>query len=341
MSPPSQPLPASPSAPAAAVGTRVWLRFRIPARPPFRWGHSLDFVSGFPATRGEQVVAGPHLVKAWRIDGCLLLTRIGPWSGDDEGPGSGPGSGPGTGPGGGPGVGSDSPGVEVTVAAPHSPSEDVLDALTDRLRFYLSLDDDLAAFASAAAADPPFARVEHRLHGYHQVKFPSPYENIVWAILAQRTPITAARAVKLRLMQHLNPPLTGFGAEVTPFPSLDQLADLPLDVLTGILGNSRKAGYLSGSVRRLREIEETFLRTGDVDEVERFLLSLPGIGPWSATFVMIRGLGRMERLPTDTELLKAGQRVYGAEVTAPDLVSLAAPYGAQAGYWAHYLRAGG
>ncbi|WP_158230880.1 DNA-3-methyladenine glycosylase 2 family protein [Frankia sp. CcI49] len=333
MSPPSQPLPASPSAPAAAVGTRVWHRFRIPARPPFRWDHSLDFVCGFPATRGEQVAAGAHLVKAWRIDGCLLLTRIGPSPADDEGPD--PDSG------GGPGVGSDGPGVEVTVAAPHSPSEHVLDALTDRLRFYLSLDDDLTAFASAASADPPFARVEHRLHGYHQVKFPSPYENIVWAILAQRTPITAARAVKLRLMQHLNPPLAGFGAEVTPFPSPDQLAELPLEVLTGILGNSRKAGYVSGSVRRLLEIEETFLRTGDVDEVERFLLSLPGIGPWSATFVMIRGLGRMERLPTDTELLKAGRRVYGAEVSASDLVSLAAPYGAQAGYWAHYLRAGG
>ncbi|CUU59346.1 DNA-3-methyladenine glycosylase II [Parafrankia irregularis] len=333
MSPPSQPLPASPSAPAAAVGTRVWHRFRIPARPPFRWDHSLDFVCGFPATRGEQVVAGAHLVKAWRIDGCLLLTRIGPWPADDEGAGADPG--------GGPGVGGDGPGVEVTVAAPHSPSEDVLDALTDRLRFYLSLDDDLTAFAAAAAADPPFARVEHRLHGYHQVKFPSPYENIVWAILAQRTPITAARAVKLRLMQHLNPPLAGFGAEVTPFPSPDQLAELPLEVLTGILGNSRKAGYVSGSVRRLLEIEETFLRTGDVDEVERFLLSLPGIGPWSATFVMIRGLGRMERLPTDTELLKAGRRVYGAEVSASDLVSLAAPYGAQVGYWAHYLRAGG
>jgi len=71
------------------------------------------------------------------------------------------------------------------------------------------------------------------------------------------------------------------------------------------------------------------------------LLGLPGIGPWSATFVLIRGLGRMEHAPPDKELLRAATRVYGHTGDEHELARLAAPYGPWQGYWAHYLRAGG
>ena len=73
--------------------------------------------------------------------------------------------------------------------------------------------------------------------------------------------------------------------------------------------------------------------------MERFLLSLPGIGPGSATFVLIRGLGRMDRLSDDAELLRAATSVYGHEVDADEAAVLASRYAPMPGYWAHYLRA--
>lgn len=296
------------------VGREHEAELYLTACAPFVWDHSLRFICGFPATQGEQAIEGGRLLKAWRLLDRSVVTRIGA------------------------GVAQQGPGLHVALVSPDPITEAVRDAVADRLRFYLSLDDDLSGLARTAAADPAFAAVAGRLHGYHQVKFATPVENVVWAILAQRTPMPVAREAKLRLMRHLNAPVTAFGRELLPFPSLPQLAALSLEDFADITGNRRKAGYLYGSVQKLEQVEESFLREGEHDDVERFLLSLPGIGPWSATFVMIRGLGRMERLPDDAALVEAAQRAYRRPLSASDLVALSAPYAPHQGYWAHYLR---
>ena len=68
-------------------------------------------------------------------------------------------------------------------------------------------------------------------------------------------------------------------------------------------------------------------------------MPLPGIGPWSAMFVMIRGLGRTDEMPTEKEFLRAAARVYGGALDEKALVQLSDRYGPWRGYWAHYLRA--
>ena len=63
----------------------------------------------------------------------------------------------------------------------------------------------------------------------------------------------------------------------------------------------------------------------------------------SATFIMVRGLGRMEYIPlTETRLLEAASKVYGhgKELGREELKRLAERYGIWQGYWAHYLRVG-
>jgi DNA-3-methyladenine glycosylase II len=286
---------------------------------PFEWAHSLRFISGFPPGQGEQVIDGARLVKAWRLAGQTVAAQIQPAAG-----------------GGGGG-----PALDVTLASPDPVTAEVREAALDRVSFYLSVDDDLRAFDETARQDPGFAPVAARLHGYHQVKFGSPVEQLVWAILVQRTPMRVAREAKLRLMRHLNEPVVAFGSELLPFPSLDQLAVLTETELAGLAGSERKGGYLVGMIRGLRDIDESFLRHGDHEQVRETLLTLPGIGPWSAVFVMIRGLGRTEVLPHEPELVRVASQAYGRALTAADLIPLAEPYAPYQGYWAHYLRAAG
>jgi DNA-3-methyladenine glycosylase II len=296
---------------------------------PFEWAHSLRFISGFPAAQGEQVIDGARLIKAWRLAGQTVVVQIQPGGGGGGGAGGG-----GAGGGGG-------PALDVTLASPDPVTAGVREAAADRVSFYLSADDDLREFDRTARQDPGFAPVAARLRGYHQVKFGSPVEQLVWAILVQRTPMRVAREAKLRLMRHLNEPVTAFGSELLPFPSLDQLAGLPEDELAGLAGSERKGAYLAGMVRGLLDIDESFLRHGDHEQVRETLLTLPGIGPWSAVFVMIRGLGRTEVLPQEPELVRVASKAYGRSLTAPDLIPLAEPYAPYQGYWAHYLRAAG
>jgi DNA-3-methyladenine glycosylase II len=286
----------------------------LSAREPFDWRHSLAFVAHFPATRDEQVVEGGALIKAWRLSGHTLATRI---SAADGG------------------------GLRVEVASPEPVGSVLREELADRLRFYLSLDDDLTPLVEGAAADPAFAAVEAGLHGYHQVKFPTPVEHVVWAILSQRTPMPVARDNKHRLAAALNPVITAFGHELQPFPSLHELTTLSEERLAELVRNERKGSYLHKALRQLTGLDEAFLRTGPYDEVEQALLSLTGIGPWSATFVLIRGLGRMERIPAGAEMERSVAQVYGRPHTEAEVAALAEPYGDAQGYWAHYLRAGG
>lgn len=287
---------------------------RLAWREPFSWAHSLRFICGFPATRNEQEVTGDRLVKGWRFGDVTVVTAIRPAVGE--------------------------PALDVDLAATAQITDDLVAAVTDRLSFFLSLTDDLTEFERTARADPGFAPVAARMRGYHQVKFASPLENLVWSILAQRNPMPVAREAKQRLMQALNTPVEAFGATFLPFPTLQQLAGLSPGDLAEITRNERKATYLHGTVQKLLDIDETWLRTADHREVQEALLSLPGIGPWSATFVLIRGLGRMELLPQDKEILQAASKAYGRPLTEADLVSLSAPYAPNQGYWAHYLRAG-
>ncbi|MFG1681552.1 DNA-3-methyladenine glycosylase family protein [Nonomuraea sp. NPDC049269] len=283
----------------------------LPATAPFDFAASLRFLRRFPATAGEQQLAEQSLTKALRAGGQTMVARLTP---ADEG-------------------------LRCDLHADQPLTEQAVSAAADRLSFYLSLADDLAPFYAIGKQDLPFALVMDHLYGYHQVKFPSPLENLVWAILCQRVPMAVATKAKDALVSHVGNRLTFDGEEYAAFPDLDQLLAVPADLLTAFAGNSTKGDRLYASLRAWAEVDEHFLRTAPYDEVKDFLRGLPGIGPWSASFILIRGLGRMDEAPIDRELVRSAARVYGRQLSEDELRGLAGRYGSWQGYWAHYLRA--
>ncbi|MPQ97186.1 DNA-3-methyladenine glycosylase 2 family protein [Modestobacter sp. I12A-02628] len=286
----------------------------LPATPPFDFAHSLRFVRGFPAMVGEQLTEGDVLTSAVRERGTLAAVRLRAAGGA---------------------------GVHCELESAQPLTDDVVAALADRLSSYLGLRDDLTEFYALSAGDEPFRQVVSRLYGYHQVSFPSPLELLVWAILGQRVPMPVARTMKHALMAACGNEMVVDGQPLRAFPDLEQLLAMDAQRLQGIIGNARKAGYIAAAVRQWAELDEGFLRTGDYDEVRERLLQITGVGPWSATFLLIRGLGRMERIAPDKEALRAASRVYGRPVTEAEFTELAGRYGAWQGYWGHYLRFAG
>ncbi|MEV8066784.1 DNA-3-methyladenine glycosylase 2 family protein [Streptomyces sp. NPDC085995] len=288
---------------------------RLPAREPFDFRPSLAFIGAFPAMTGQQGIEGGVLTLALRENGSTLGARLRAVPGE--------------------------PALDcrLTAAGPIAP--DTVTAAVDRLDFHLGLSDDLAEFYRLADQDAPFVRVRERLHGYHQVKFPSPLELLCWAILCQRVPLPVARSMKQALVETVGNRVELDGAVRWAFPDAEQLAALDEAELHRLIGNQRKAAYLYGAVRRWLDLDEGFLRTGPYEEVREELLALPGIGPWSASFLLIRGLGRMEHLALDKEMSRAVERVYGRPVDEDAFRRLAGHYGRWQGYWGHYLRVGG
>lgn len=126
------------------------------------------------------------------------------------------------------------------------------------------------------------------------------------------------------------------------FPEATKLAATKTAKLLELIKNKKKADYVSAISKAFSQIEEQWLRTAPYDDVYEWFTGIKGIGNWSAHFVMIRGLGRMEKLTSIEPQLKFDvAKIYRGEekpVSEDDVCEIAEKYGKWKGYWAYYLR---
>ena len=286
---------------------------------PFDYTKSLDFLGFFTPMQGEQVVAEQLLTKALFIEGQLLAFRL---------------TSTGT---------IDKPCLEYTLFSERPIEHEIIETAVDRISFFLGLNDDLRQFYAIAEQDVNFAPVLHDLYGYHQVKFLTPFECACWAVLTQRNPMNMAQRMKQSIIERYGGSIAIDGMKYQAFPEAQRMAHLGEDELLSVVRNARKAEYLVAVIKAFNTVDEQFLRHGDYTEVESWLRSIRGFGEWSTSFVMLRGLGRMDSIPSsEKKFMSAASRLYGhgSDLSHTEIVNLAERYGDTQGYWAHYLRVG-
>lgn len=276
------------------------------ATQPFVLAHSLSFLRSFPPTAGEQTIGARALTQARSLDGRAVLTTVREEAGR----------------------------VRLDVASERPIDDARLATLAARIRFQLSLDDDLAAFYVRAERDPAMAPLVRRLHGHHHVKFPSPFEIAVWAVLAQRS-MRAGKLVKAALVRALGPRVVAGGVTYEAFPEAEAVARADL---AGVVPDRAQADAIGVIARAFVEGLSGDLLALPYDDALARLMTLPRIGPWSSAFILFRGLGRMERLAAASgPILAAAARRYGTS-DERELRAIGDAYGTWCGYWALYLR---
>ena len=284
---------------------------------PFDFSKSLEFLSDFMPTKSEQMVANGSLTKAVEIKGNTIAFRI-----TDEGT-------------------IEKPGLCFTAYSQSEFNKENERAVDDRISFYLSLQDDLKEFYQIAQQDKAFKPVIQKLYGHKQVKFLTPFENACWAILGQRLPLTVSHSMKEKIVQKFGGHINVDGIDYYSFPDPTSLPS-ECEKLLEIIHNDRKAEYLAATVKAFSSVDEKWLRNAPFDEVYSWLTEIKGIGPWSAHFVLIRGLGRMERISTvDGELALAVAEIYKGDkepLSEKEVINIAEKYGKWQGYWAYYCR---
>jgi DNA-3-methyladenine glycosylase II len=291
----------------------MWISERIlPATQPFDFQQTLKFLGLFPPMAGEQQVSGQALTKALRIDGKTIAFRV--QSESDRA-------------------------AHCTLLSDDSLDEQIQNATYDRIAFFLSLNDDMTSFY--ALADQTFQPIIDLLYGYHQVKFLSPFEAACWAVLTARNRMPVARFMKQRIMDFCGCSVSVDGVKYLAFPEPADVLSADPSQLIQIIGTSmRRSEYFFSVVQAFATADEEWLRTGDYDEVRKWLRQIKGIGEWASSFILIRALGRMERLIVpEKNLIEAASKLYGRPLTADDVIELAQQYGNYQAYWAHYIRA--
>lgn len=281
---------------------------------PFDFAQSLAVLGMFPPMHGEQQIATQTLTKAVSIERQPVVFRVYA-SGTSE-----------------------TPELSYTLFSTATMREASARAAADRIRFFLSLDDDLRPFYDIGEQDEAFAPVIRHRYGLHQVKFLTPFENACWAILSQRQPMQISLQVKRRITEQLGAVLAVDAASYHAFPEPETLLEAP-EALAQIVNNPRKSDYLLAAARAFASRDEQWLRSAPAADVEAWLLGIKGIGAWSARFILIRGLGHMEYLPSgEARMLDAARAYYGRSLTDAQITEISAKYGAYRGYWAYYLR---
>ena len=284
---------------------------------PFDFDQAIDFIVTFPPMHGEQVVSAKAITRAAWASQTPVAFRL---------------SSAGT---------VEAPELRYELHADETLSDADVAGIVRRIEVYLSVADDLHRFYELIDSDAPFTAVKRELYGYHQVKFLTPFENACWTILSQRNLLGVAQRMKRSMIEEFSAAVELGEREFWPFPGAKAVVQASVEDLTRLLRNSRRAEYIHGAASAFSQVEEPFLREGSYDEVSRWLRAIPGVGEWSAAFIMIRSLGRMERIPYgDQALMRIAGKVYGAggPMPAEEVQRLADHYGDLQGYWAHYLR---
>ncbi|WP_327393406.1 MULTISPECIES: DNA-3-methyladenine glycosylase 2 family protein [unclassified Streptomyces] len=194
-----------------------------------------------------------------------------------------------------------------TGPAPPSPG---MDAVRQQLARILSLDVDGSGFPRLANSDPVMAEVIPAYPGLRPVCFHSPYEAAAWAVIGHRIRMVQAAAAKARIAERHGQHVTVAGRTLHAFPTplvLRQLDRIP--------------GLPDIKVERLRHLADAALadhlnagqlRAMPAQDALAHLQELPGIGPFSAELILIRGAGHPDVFPRHEPRLHAAMaRAYG------------------------------
>ena len=179
-------------------------------------------------------------------------------------------------------------------ARPAPESLPALQALAARV---VNADLDLQPFYDLAAGHPVLGPLTRTLYGAKSFRPASLFDMLVTAVVEQQISLLAALSIRRKLVARF-----GSVAEEQPvFPAPEVLAAASITELMGCGLSERKAEYVSGLARQV--VEGTFdldaLEAAPTDEVKARIVALRGFGPWSADYVLIRGLARPDSVPVD------------------------------------------
>ena len=196
------------------------------------------------------------------------------------------------------------PGKLTVRSSPRLPSAE-LRRLVTRM---FDLDVELDAFHRLAAGDPLLSGLVAARPWIRLPQYLDPFEGTVRAILGQQVSLAAASTMVDRLVRRVSDPAPDLG--LLAFPRAESVAALGHEGLLSLGLTRAKAAALHGLAMAVIDgtVDWDWLRTAPAAEAEAALDALPGIGPWTASYVRMRTLGDRDAFPaSDLGVVKALQ----------------------------------
>ncbi len=201
------------------------------------------------------------------------------------------------------------------------------------IKRYLGLDADYGGIKAILSADPTLKEAIGYAPGIRIMNQPF-WETLCSFIISQNNNIPRITGIVDRLCERFGDNLGGFCS----FPSAERLASLTPDMLAPLRCGFRDR-YIIDAAKKCSSgvVDETFLKTADLDDARAMLMTITGVGKKVADCTLLFGLGRLEAFPADVWIKRAMERLFPRGL--PDF---ALPYaGIAQQYIFHYARTSG
>lgn len=257
---------------------------KLPFSPPYDWRAMIDFLA-LRAMPGVEAVESARYRRTFDIDGAQGIVEVRQGENDDH--------------------------LLATIWTNNIAS---LGGVIARLRRLFDLDADMAAIDAYLASDSSLAA---RVRARPGVRVPGAwgdFEVAVRAVLGQQVTVKGATTLAGRLVAAAGRPLdrridTAAGSVHTIFPTPATVASLDLTRI-GLIRS--RADTLRALGRALVDEPDLLRPFGALEETIEKLVSVPGIGPWTAHYIAMRVLREPDAFPaSDVGLLRAFETSSG------------------------------
>jgi 3-methyladenine DNA glycosylase/8-oxoguanine DNA glycosylase len=180
-----------------------------------------------------------------------------------------------------------------------NPSASTLSGVEQSLRKALGLDVDPVPLQRLAEAERALRPTALALRGMRPPRFAEWFEAFANVVPFQQLSLDAGLAIVGRLVKRFGEHLEHGGRRFHAFPTAGAIAEARLETLRACGLSARKAESLRTLARAIEsgELSEEEISLMSTDDALRRLTELPGLGPWSAGLVLLRGLGRLDVFP--------------------------------------------
>lgn len=167
------------------------------------------------------------------------------------------------------------------------------------VRKILGLDVDPKRLTDFAGAEPALRPTLLALRGMRPPRFADLFETFANVVPFQQLSLDAGVAIVGRLVERFGESIEREGRRYHAFPAAPRIAVARLERLQSCGLSAQKAETLRHLARTITSgaLSEAELAGMNTPDALRRLVDLPGIGPWSAALVLLRGLGRIDVFP--------------------------------------------
>jgi DNA-3-methyladenine glycosylase II len=194
----------------------------------------------------------------------------------------------------------DQPSLLVNITA-HSLSSSGQKEVQNQLERMLGLRQELSSFYRLAKQNPKIGPLVEEFRGLKPPRFPTVFEAVANGIACQQLSLLVGILLLSRLAGKYGQTIGSSGAGLRSFPSPEDLSGARFRSLKALGFSGHKVEFLLtiAAKQRHENLDLENLECCDNQAALTLLGALPGIGRWTAEYILLRGLGRLNVFPGD------------------------------------------